>query len=166
MNKELIGPNLSFFDLSSRESLFLPEDVLEGLLVNEKWLSSKFFYDQNGSDLFQKITEVPECYLKKAEIENLDDNLDGISELVGEDSAPIEFGSGPPLKSRMLLGVINPSIYMPLDISKESLLGPTKRLAIELFPPEIKAICVDYTAAFQLPFTLEKNAWDVFLVRV
>ncbi|MBP78233.1 MAG: L-histidine N(alpha)-methyltransferase, partial [Deltaproteobacteria bacterium] len=83
--------------------LFPPEDVLESLFVSEKRLSSKFFYDQNGSDLFQKITELPEYCLTKAEIEILDDNLDGISELVGEDSALIEFGSGPPLKSRMLL---------------------------------------------------------------
>ena len=73
MNKELIGPNLSFFDLSSSELLFSPEDLLEGFLVREKWLSSKFFYDQNGADLFQKITELLECYLTKAEIEILDD---------------------------------------------------------------------------------------------
>ena len=163
MNKELIGPNLSFFDLSSRESLFFPEDALEGLLASEKWLSSKFFYDQNGSDLFQKITELPEYYLTKAEIEILDDNLDEISELAGEDSALIEFGSGPPLKSRMLLKSINPSIYMPLDISKGYLLETSKNLASEFSSLEIKAICVDYTRAFRLPFTLNKKRVGCFL---
>ena len=130
MNKEIIGPNLSFFDLSSREASFFPEDTLKGLLACEKWLSSKFFYDQNGSDLFQKITELPEYYLTKAEIEILGDNLDEISELAGQDSALIEFGSGPPLKSRMLLKAINPSIYMPVDISKDYLLKTSKSLAM------------------------------------
>ena len=163
MNKELIGPNLSFFDLSSRESLFFPEDALEGLLASEKWLSSKFFYDQNGSDLFQKITELPEYYLTKAEIEILHDNLDEISELAGEDSALIEFGSGPPLKSRMLLKSINPSIYMPLDISKGYLVETSKSLASEFSSLQIKAICVDYTRAFGLPFTLDKKRVGCFL---
>ena len=157
MNEELIGPKLSFFDLSLRESLFFPEDALEGLLASEKSLSSKFFYDQNGSDLFQKITELPEYYLTKAEIEILHDNLDEISELAGEDSALIEFGSGPPLKSRMLLKSINPSIYMPLDISKGYLVETSKSLASEFSSLEIKAICVDYTRAFRLPFTLNKK---------
>ena len=163
MNNQIIGPNLSFFDLSSRESLFFPEDALEGLLASEKWLSSKFFYDQNGSDLFQKITELPEYYLTKAEIEILHDNLDEISELAGEDSALIEFGSGPPLKSRMLLKSINPSIYMPLDISKSYLLETSKNLASEFSSLEIKAICVDYTSAFRLPFTLNKKRVGCFL---
>ena len=155
--------NLSFFDLSSNESFFSPEDVLEGLLANEKWLSSKFFYDQNGSDLFQQITELPEYYLTKAEIEILDDNLDEISELAGEDSALIEFGSGPSLKSRMLLKAIKPSIYMPLDISKAYLLETSKSLASEFSSLEIKAICVDYTRAFRLPFTLDKKRVGCFL---
>ena len=163
MKKESIGPNLSFFDLSSRESLFSPEDALEGLLASEKWLSSKFFYDQNGSDLFQKITELPEYYLTKAEIEILGDNLDEISELAGEDSALIEFGSGPPLKSRMLLNAINPAIYMPVDISKGYLLETSKILASEFSSLEIKAICVDYTRAFRFPFTLDKKRVGCFL---
>ena len=55
MKKRLIAPNLTLFDLSMNEPLFSPEEVLEGLLASEKRLSSKFFYDQVGSDLFQKI---------------------------------------------------------------------------------------------------------------
>ena len=133
MKSQLITPNLTLFDLFSNESLFSPEEVLEGLLANEKRLSSKFFYDQVGSDLFQQITKLPEYYLTKAEIEILYDNLEEISELVGEDAALIEFGSGPPLKSRMLMKAIKPSIYLPLDISKDYLLETSRRLASE-FP--------------------------------
>ena len=161
MNKELIGSNL-FFLIFLRESHFFPEDALEGLLVNEKWISSKFFYDQNGSDLFQKITELPEYYLTKAEIEILDDNLDEISELVGEDSALIEFGNGPPLKSRMLLKAINPSIYMPLDISKSYLLETSKSLTSEFSSLEIKAICVDYTRALPTSFYFRQKMRGLF----
>ena len=163
MNKKLNGTNLSFFDLSSNESFFSPEDVLEGLLANEKWLSSKFFYDQAGSNLFQQITELPEYYLTKAEIEILYNNLDEISELVGEDSALIEFGSGPPLKSRMLLEAINPSIYMSLDISKGYLLEASKILASEFSSLDVRAVCVDYTKDFKLPFTLDKKRLGCFL---
>ena len=63
----------------------------------------------------------------------------------------------------MLLRAINPSIYIPIDISKDYLLEASKRLASEFSFPEIKAICVDYTAAFQLPFTLEKKRVGCFL---
>ena len=163
MKKQLIAPNLTLFDLSMNEPLFSPEEVLEGLLANEKRLSSKFFYDQVGSDLFQKITELPEYYLTKAEIEILYDNLEEISELVGEDAALIEFGSGPPLKSRMLMKAINPSIYLPLDISKDYLLETSRRLASEFPSLEIKAICVDYTKFFELPFDLAKKRIGCFL---
>ena len=163
MKKKLIAPNLTLFDLSMNEPLFSPEEVLEGLLANEKRLSSKFFYDQVGSDLFQKITELPEYYLTKAEIEILYDNLEEISDLVGEDAALIEFGSGPPLKSRMLMKAINPSIYLPLDISKDYLLETSRRLASEFPSLEIKAICVDYTKFFELPFDLAKKRIGCFL---
>ena len=163
MKKQLIAPNLTLFDLSMNEPLFSPEEVLEGLLANEKRLSSKFFYDQVGSDLFQKITELPEYYLTKAEIEILYDNLEEISDLVGEDAALIEFGSGPPLKSRMLMKAINPSIYLPLDISKDYLLETSRRLASEFPSLEIKAICVDYTKFFELPFDLAKKRIGCFL---
>ena len=163
MKKQLIAPNLTLFDLSMNEPLFSPEEVLEGLLANEKRLSSKFFYDQVGSDLFQKITELPEYYLTKAEIEILYDNLEEISDLVGEDAALIEFGSGPPLKSRMLMKAINPSIFLPLDISKDYLLETSRRLASEFPSLEIKAICVDYTKFFELPFDLAKKRIGCFL---
>ena len=163
MKKQLIAPNLTLFDLSTNEPLFSPEEVLEGLLASEKRLSSKFFYDQVGSDLFQKITQLPEYYLTKAEIEILHDNLEEISDLVGEDAALIEFGSGPPLKSRMLMKAINPSIYLPLDISKDYLLETSRRLASEFPSLEIKAICVDYTKFFELPFDLAKKRIGCFL---
>ena len=71
MKKVFVKPNLTLFDLSSNEPLFSPKEVLEGLLESEKRLSSKFFYDQVGSDLFQKITELPEYYLTNSEIEIL-----------------------------------------------------------------------------------------------
>ena len=163
MKKKLIAPNLTLFDLSMNEPLFAPEEVLEGLLASEKRLSSKFFYDQVGSDLFQKITELPEYYLTKAEIEILYENLEEISDLVGEDAALIEFGSGPPLKSRMLMKAINPSVYLPLDISKDYLLETSRKLASEFSSPKIKAICVDYTKAFEFPFDLAKKRIGCFL---
>ena len=163
MKKVFVKPNLTLFDLSSNEPLFSPKEVLEGLLESEKRLSSKFFYDQVGSDLFQKITELPEYYLTNSEIEILHNNLEEISDLVGENAAVIEFGSGPPLKSRMLMKAIKPSLYLPLDISKSYLLEASKRLAREFSWLQIRAICVDYTRAFQLPFDPEKKRVGCFL---
>ncbi len=47
-------------------------DVAKGLSDNPKYLSSKYFYDEQGDKLFQKIVQLDEYYLTNAEYEILD----------------------------------------------------------------------------------------------
>ena len=46
-------------------------DVLKGLTSMPKKLSSKYFYDDAGSQIFQEIMEMPEYYLTDCELEIL-----------------------------------------------------------------------------------------------
>ncbi|HSO82569.1 L-histidine N(alpha)-methyltransferase [Thiocapsa sp.] len=126
-------------------------EVLEGLGRPAKRLSPKLFYDQRGSQLFDAITELPEYYPTRTEIGILREYGSEMADLLGRDNVLIELGSGSSLKIQTLLAALQPSVYMPVDISKEHLLASAHALA-ERFPGlSIRAACADYSAPFKLP---------------
>ena len=70
-------------------------EILNGLLnKQQKQISSKFFYDETGSILFDKITKLKDYYPTQKEIEILDDNRKEFYDYLPSDSSVIEFGSG------------------------------------------------------------------------
>ena len=109
----------------------LAEDVREGLLCPFKELPPKYFYDERGSELFERITELPEYYPTRAELTILDRHADDIA-AAAEASTLIELGSGAASKTRRLLDAIAAAgeleTYVPVDISEEI----TRRVADEL----------------------------------
>lgn len=103
-------------------------DVAKGLSDNPKHLSSKYFYDEQGDKLFQKIMQLDEYYLTNAEHEILDtykeDFLNSFKN--GQDNFLLtEFGAGDGFKTKILLDhFIRKRIafeYLPIDISKHAL---------------------------------------------
>src|SRR5436190_19312276 len=81
----------------------MAEEVRSGLTAKPKRLPSKYFYDARGSELFEQITELPEYYQTRTELQILQSIAAG---LVGElDSDElVELGSGSSTKTRVLLG--------------------------------------------------------------
>ena len=61
---------------TSTELSQFAEDVLRGLSSTPKELSSKYFYDDEGSRLFQEIMKLPEYYLTRAEYKLLSEETD------------------------------------------------------------------------------------------
>ena len=96
-------------------------EILAGLSKPQKTLPPKFFYDERGSQLFTEITRQPEYYPTRTETKLLSDHAGEISELIGEDFLLIEYGSGSSEKIRILLDSLRPSLYAPLDISRDYL---------------------------------------------
>ena len=78
-------------------------EVLSGLSERPKRLSSKFFYDKKGSELFDRICELDEYYPTRTEIKIMQDNIEEIGALLGEGTLLIELGSGSSIKIRLLL---------------------------------------------------------------
>src|SRR5688572_4311640 len=79
-------------------------DVLTGLSASPKYLQSMYFYDQEGSRLFEEIMELPEYYLTGCEQEIINDYQDEILELAG--SGPlnlVELGAGNGEKTGIIL---------------------------------------------------------------
>src|SRR5438270_559301 len=110
---------VTVLDLEPVKADFLAE-VVAGLSSSPRTLPCKFFYDERGADLFQRICELPEYYITRTETELLRRSAPEISESIGANAALIGFGTGAGTKTRMLLEQLeNPIAYIPVDISKQ-----------------------------------------------
>ena len=127
-------------------------ELIEGLNQAEKSISPKYFYDERGSQLFDKITQLPEYYLTGTEIGIMLGNISEIVALVGEQASLIEFGSGSSLKTRVLLEHLsNLAAYVPVDISEEHLLASAEQIRGEFPETEVLPVVADFTQQFELP---------------
>ncbi len=140
-----------FDDSLPQEQEFLA-DILNGLSQPDKTLPCKYFYDEQGSRLFEAICETPEYYVTRTEIDILSHNMAAIAELVGPETDILEFGSGAGTKIQLLLnGLHAPRSYIPIDISMEILELSAQKLTA-LFPQvQVFPIVGDYHKEIVLP---------------
>ncbi len=135
----------------SEPSPFL-RDVLRGLAAEPKALPPKWFYDAEGSRLFEAITETPEYYPTRTETTLLHAIVEGVAARIPPGAVLVEFGSGSATKTRILLDAL-PALhgYVPIDISRE----PLERSAAELradYPGlTVDPLEADFTRAVELP---------------
>ena len=98
-------------------------DVRAGLTKPFKELSPRYFYDERGSELFERITRLPEYYPTRAERAILERSAGEIVAAAGEPATLIELGSGSAAKTRVLLDAMRDvgclRAYAPVDISEE-----------------------------------------------
>ncbi len=125
-------------------------DILAGLKAEQKHLAPKYFYDPEGSLLFDRICELPEYYPTRTEINLLKQYGAQIAEVIGPDALLFELGSGSS-KIRLLLDAIRPSCYVPMDISKIHLFQSATSIAKDYPLLDVHAICVDYAGPWNLP---------------
>jgi dimethylhistidine N-methyltransferase len=127
-------------------------EVVHGLANEPKSLPCKYFYDQRGSRLFDRICELDEYYPTRTEIRILEERAGEIAARVGEGRWVFELGSGSSTKTRILLGALaRPAGYVPIDISREHLLDAAGRIA-ERFPHvAVRPVCADFNAPLTLP---------------
>ena len=134
----------NLIDLAPTEESFR-EAVLAGLSRERKAIPCKFLYDARGSELFEQICELPEYYPTRTERRILWRRADEIAALVGPRPQLVEFGSGSSEKTRILLEALEPSCYVPIDISRDQLEAAALGLAREFNGLDIVPICADYT---------------------
>jgi len=116
------------------------DDVRRGLSAAPKFLSSKYFYDDEGSRLFQEIMKLPEYYLTKAEFEIFSTQTSEIFEsftTANETFDLIELGAGDGSKTSLLVDYFIKQTadftYVPIDISAEALSFLTEKFKTQ-FP--------------------------------
>jgi dimethylhistidine N-methyltransferase len=127
-------------------------DVLHGLRQARKQIPCKYFYDQRGSQLFDRICELPEYYPTRTELGIMARHGAEMAGAMGPRCRIVEYGSGSSTKTRVLLDhAQDPCSYVPLDISREHLLDAAARLAACYPGLNILPVCADYTSRFTLP---------------
>ena len=100
-------------------------EAIAGLTSNPKTLPPWLFYDEAGSALFEKITELPEYYLTRAERSIFAERADEIVGSAGHPLTIAELGSGTASKTGLLLAAAarhqSEVLYQPIDVSSSAL---------------------------------------------
>jgi len=127
----------------------MASDVHQGLCRETKTLPAKYFYDKNGSELFDAITQLPEYYPTRTEIQLLLENKSEIAQLLGKNCFLFELGSGSSVKTRLLLDALRPKRYIPMDISHDHLAETTRALKCDYPWLDVYAAYVDYARPWE-----------------
>jgi L-histidine Nalpha-methyltransferase len=132
----------------------LRRDALAGLTATPKTLPPKWFYDAEGSALFEKITELPEYYPTRAERSILVAAAGEIAAASGARTL-VELGSGSSEKTRLLLDALRSAgtlrRYVPVDVSESALVLAGDALAAEYPGLDVHAVVSDFEEHLGLP---------------
>ena len=146
-----LAGGIEILDLEPAASDFLAE-AIAGLSQAPRTLPSKFFYDEQGADLFLKICELPEYYVTRTETDILQRYAPEMAASIGANAELVGFGTGAGIKTRMLLEQLeNPIAYVPVDISKQRLIESAEALQAQMPALEILPVCADYLQPLRLP---------------
>lgn len=149
----------------------LAQHVAMGLSKSPKTLSSKYFYDDAGSELFQQIMALPEYYPTRTEFGLLTTHRAAITAALRPASDEpfylIELGAGDGLKTKILLRELLEQranfSYVPVDISSGALDGLAASLRTELPSLRVEPVVAEYTAALTLMATRPGRKAVLFL---
>ncbi len=127
-------------------------DVIAGLTAEPKHLPPKYFYDLAGSDLFDRITGLPEYYPTRSELALLSKHAPAVASLFPPGCALIEFGGGSSRKARILLhAAASIAAYVPVDISGDFLQQDAGQVRRDFPYLAIYPVEADFTAMTEPP---------------
>jgi L-histidine Nalpha-methyltransferase len=130
------------------------EEAKKALRRSPKELPSKYFYDEAGSELFARITELPEYYPTRTELGIMARHADEMAAAIGPGAVLVEYGSGRSEKTRLLLDRLErPRAYVPVDIAKGELLTAAVELEGRYPGLAVLPVWADFTAPHPLPAT-------------
>ena len=121
--KYIVNPRLRYYKPhSTRIEKSFAEEISSSLSEDDKYINPKFFYDQQGSKLFEQICKLPEYYPTRTEIKILKILKKELVDFVDNSFKIVELGSGSSTKTRLILDVFNKLgdriDYFPIDVSE------------------------------------------------
>jgi L-histidine N-alpha-methyltransferase len=126
----------------------LRADVVAGLTAEQKWLPPKWFYDAEGSELFEKITQLPEYYPTRSEREVLAAHAGDVAQL-SDAHTLVELGSGSSEKTRLLLDALTGhgtlEAFVPLDVSESALAEAAEAISKDYPGLAVRGVVGDFT---------------------
>ncbi|WP_431913975.1 L-histidine N(alpha)-methyltransferase [Nonomuraea jabiensis] len=125
----------------------LERDVRIGLTSSPKWLPPKWFYDTAGSELFSRITRLPEYYPTRRELAILRGRAADLAAASRADTL-VELGSGTSEKTELLLEALSAAgtlrAYTPVDVDAVTLEAAARRVAGRFPGLDVRAVCADF----------------------
>ena len=146
LQKKLNEPEV----IADSENELIEAEVIAGLSQVPKCISPKYFYDQQGSELFDAITELDEYYIPRVERQIFLEYCTEICSVLGESVTLVEPGAGSCEKVRWLLQELKPAAYVPMDISAEHLYASAADLSNEYPDLSIVPKVCDHTQGLDL----------------
>lgn len=139
--------DIEFLLEESRALEIMAEEIRQGLSASPKELPPKYFYDERGSWLFERITQLPEYYLTRAERALLDASVDDLAARAQPEEL-VELGAGSASKTDLLLDACRAAgrlqRYLPVEVSAAMIEHSAERLG-EKYPwLEIRAVVADF----------------------
>ena len=144
-------PALAFFEDLHPSASDFRADVLDGLSKPQKAIPPKYFYDQAGSEIFDRITDAPEYYVTRTELELLDRIGPELGAMAGPAAVVLEPGAGSSVKIRKLIDALDaPAGYVGMDISGDHVRQACASLASDHPDLTVGAVCHDFTRPIDL----------------
>ena len=126
--------------------------ITDGMSRTPKEIACKYFYDAEGSALFDAICALPEYYQTRTEVALLRRHAGEIAALIGAEAEILEFGAGALRKVRILLDALDcPRGYTPIDISGAYLRDVVRRLAADYPKLNLRPMVADFTMPLHVP---------------
>jgi L-histidine Nalpha-methyltransferase len=142
-------------ETAARELIPVPDyadEVVLGLTSRRKTLPCKLFYDDLGSALFEQITELPEYYPTRTELEILRNSSREIAKAAGSAVSVVELGAGTATKTGTLLRAFARRQmrvkYFPVDISPAALDAAQNRVREDCPAALVRPVIVDFSNGF------------------
>ena len=146
---------LDIVDFTPDQRKSFREDVVAGLSREGKTLPSRWLYDEYGSALFEKITQLEEYYPTRTEIAILRRHAAEIAAFAGRNVTLLEYGAGAGVKTEILIGALEaPQVYVPIDIAGEFVVRTAARMQSRFPRIETATVIADFTAEFEIPQSL------------
>lgn len=154
----MLEPTITTLDALENEHQEFAQDVLAGLEKPQKRLPSRWFYDSTGSQLFEKITKLPEYYPTRTETAILQSHAGDIADRLGPDCLLVEYGAGASVKTRILLDTLNDLVaYVPIDVSGDFLAETASGLRADYPSLDVLPITADFMDPLDLGATVGKK---------
>ncbi len=154
------------FPLPGAGAEAMRRDVARGLALPQKELSPKYFYDHRGSQLFERITELPEYYLTRAERAILAARMPALMRAL-RPATLVELGAGSAAKTRLILDAMrdagSAACYVPLDVSASFLAETAARLRAAYPGLRVEPVAADFTERLPLAPALPHPRLVAFL---
>ena len=135
----------------------LRTELSAGLLAPQAFTSPKYLYDALGSKLFEAICELPEYYPTRTEAGIFRTYLSEIAQAVGVGGTLIDLGAGNCAKAARLFSTLQPTQYVPVDVSVDFLRDAVSQLQ-QRFPHIVMTgLGLDFSSALDLPDAVRRD---------